>query len=94
MHLDQSTSLKFHHPHGGRHEDSGTGTDTCDCFYGFGVGAAAEESKRSAGIEKATMLRILPDAAPGSAPLHITLYDTEFGLLTPNAVSLSGGGLR
>lgn len=40
------------------------------------------------------MLRILPDAAPGSAPLHITLYDTEFGLLTPNAVSLSGGGLR
>ncbi|MGB9367246.1 MAG: hypothetical protein WCE79_14655 [Xanthobacteraceae bacterium] len=75
-------------PARGRYEDSGTGTGTGtgtgNCFYGFGVGAAAAEAKRNAGIEKTTMLRILPDAS-WHAARHHPLHADQFSLLALNA---------
>src|SRR6476660_5635876 len=69
----------MHHPHEGRYEDSGTGTDTCDRFYGFGAGSAAA-AKRNASIEKTAMLRILPDASWHAARDH-PLHADQFSLL-------------
>ena len=58
----------------------GLATGTCNCFYGFGVGAAATEAKRNAGIEKTTLLRILPDASWHAARDH-PLHADQFSLL-------------
>src|ERR1051325_663856 len=86
LHLCHQTSLTLHRPHGGPYENSATGTDHNICFYGFGVGGAAEELKRNASIAKATMLRILPDAS-WHAARHHPVYADQFSLLAPRLVN-------